>query len=110
MVTTTKTITRGIYNRVSTGQFVGGVEQFRHDKTGEQTTVYNIAVDDTTLTINGKVYRLEYCPEYAIKIMKTKVKTCCTPERFIKSFCTGDNDITAWIDKVITNCKPIKTA
>jgi hypothetical protein len=110
MQTITKTVTRGIYNRVPTHNYIGGVQQYRHEKTGETTTVYNIAVDDSTLTINGNVYRLEYAPEYAIKIMKTKVKTCYAPERFIKSFCTSANDLTAWIDKVIANCKPIKTA
>lgn len=110
MQTITKTVTRGIYNRVPTNNYIGGVQQYRHEKTGETTTIYNIVVDGNTLTINGNVYRLEYAPEYAIKIMKTKVKTCYTPERFIKSFCTDANDLTAWIDKIIANCKPIQTA
>lgn len=110
MQTITTTVTRGIYNRVPTNEYAGGVQQYRHEKTGEITTVYNIAVDDTTLTINGNVYRLEATPGIAIKIMKTKVKTCYTPERFIKSFCTEGSDIKAWIDKIIANCKPIKTA
>lgn len=110
MQTIIKIITRGIYKRVPTNKYIGGVQQYRHEKTGETITVYNIAVDESTLTINGNVYRLEYAPNFAIKIMNTKIKTCYTPERFIKSFCTSANDLTAWIDKVIANCKPIKTA
>lgn len=109
MQTATKTVTRGIYNRVSTGQFVGGVEQFRHIKTGEQTTIYNISVDDTTLTINGNVYRLEYVPGYSIQIRKTKVKTMYNAEQLIKFFMDFDTS-GGWIEKVITNCKPIKRA
>lgn len=102
----TKTVTRGIYNRVATGEFVGNVEQYRHDKVGEQTTVYTFeAVDDSTLSINGKCYRVEDCGEFAIKVMKTKIKASDGAKGIIKLFMHDALD--TWELKIIENCKPI---
>lgn len=84
MQTATKTVTHGIYKRVPTEKFVGNTRQYSTIKIDEETITYNIAVDDTTLTINGKTYRLEYVPEYSIQIRKTKVKTMYTPKDLAK--------------------------
>lgn len=101
-----KTVTRGIYNRVAIGEFVGGVEQYRHDKVGE--TVANYAfevVDAATLKINGKTYRVEDNSEFAIKVMKTTIKANGGAKGLVKFLCreTLDN----WELKIIENCKPI---
>lgn len=102
----TKTVTRGIYNRVATGEFVGGIEQYRHDKVGERITVYTFeAVNDTTLSINGKCYRVEDCSEFAIKVMKTKIKAIDGAKGLIKFLCRETLD--SWELKIIENCKSI---
>lgn len=72
--TATKTVTSGIYNRVSTGKYVGNVEQFRTIKVGERVNKYTFEVINAgTLRINGNAYKVEYSSEFAIKIMKTKI-------------------------------------
>lgn len=104
--TQTKTVTRGIYNRVATGEFVGNVEQYRYDKVGEQTIAYTFeVVDDVTLSINGKCYRVEDFGKFAIKIQRTKIKANGGAKGLIKFLCgeTLDN----WELKIIENCKPI---
>ena len=57
--TTTKTVTRGIYNRVPTGCYIGGVEQISTVKTGEQTTHYAFTAHADSIEINGVKYRVE---------------------------------------------------
>ena len=99
--TQTKTVTRGIYNRVPVGN-----GQFRRDKVGE--TVVNYAfevVDAVTLRINGKCYRVEDCSEFAIKVMKTKIKAIGGAKGLIKFLCRETLD--SWELKIIENCKPI---
>lgn len=104
--TQTKTVTRGIYNRVATGEYVGGVEQYRHDKVGEQITVYTFEViNDSTLSINGKTYRVEDCSEFAIKVMRTKIKANGGAKGLAKFLCRETLD--SWELKIIENCKPI---
>lgn len=105
-MTQTKTVTRGIYNRVPTGQFVGGVEQIRHDKVGEQVNTYTFEViDANTLKINGNAYRVEDNSEFAIKIMKTKLKAQGGANGLVNFFMRDNLD--SWELKVIENCKPI---
>lgn len=102
----TKTVTRGIYNRVATGEYVGGVEQYRHDKVGEQTTVYTFEViNDSTLSINGKCYRVEDDREFTLKVMKTKIRAIDGAKGLIKFLCRETLD--DWELKIIENCKPI---
>lgn len=102
----TKTVTRGIYNRVSTGEYVGNVEQFQTIKTGEQVNNYTFEViDANTLRINGNAYRVEDNSEFAIKIMKTKIKAAGGAPGLVKLFMRDTLD--AWELKVIENCKPI---
>lgn len=102
----TKTVTRGIYNRVSTGEQVNGVEQFQTIKTGEQVNNYTFEViDANTLRINGNAYRVEDNSEFAIKVMKTKIKAAGGAPGLIKFFMRDTLD--AWELKVIENCKPI---
>lgn len=104
--TQTKTVTRGIYNRVATGKFAGGVEQFRYDKVGE--TVANYAfevVDAATLRINGKIYRVEDCSEFAIKVMHTKIKANGGAKGLVKFLCRETLD--DWELKIIESCKPV---
>lgn len=99
--TQTKTVTRGIYNRIPVGN-----GQFRHDKVGE--TVANYAfevVDAATLRINGKTYRVEDCSEFAIKVMKTKIKATGGAKGLVKFLCRETLD--SWELKIIENCKPI---
>lgn len=99
--TQTKTVTRGIYNRVPVGN-----GQYRHDKVGERITVYTFeAVNDTTLSINGKCYRVEDCSEFAIKVMKTKIKAIDGAKGLIKFLCRETLD--SWELKIIENCKSI---
>lgn len=102
---TTKTVTRGIYNRVTTGRYVGNVEQISMVKVGEQTAVYTFeAVDDSTLSINGKHYRVEDSSEFAIKVMKTKIKAIDGANGLVK-FLTRET-LDNWELKIIENCKP----
>lgn len=99
--TRTKTVTRGIYNRVPVGN-----GQFRHDKVGETVVNYTFeAVDAATLRINGKTYCVEDCSEFAIKVMRTKIKSNGGAKGLVKFLCreTLDN----WELKIIENCKPI---
>lgn len=99
--TQTKTVTRGIYNRVPVGN-----GQFRHDKVGETVARYAFeVVDAATLRINGKVYRVEDCSEFAIKVMKTKVKANGGAKSLAKFLCRETLD--DWELKIIENCKPI---
>lgn len=99
--TQTKTVTRGIYNRVPVDN-----GQFRHDKVGEQTTVYTFeVVNDSTLSINGKTYRVEDCSEFAIKVMRTKIKANGGAKGLAKFLCRETLD--SWELKIIENCKPI---
>lgn len=99
-VTTTKTVTRGIYNRVSVGN-----GQFRHDKVGEKTSNYTFEVVDTnTLWINGKCYRVEDNREFAIKVMKTKIKAIDGAKGLVKFLMSETLD--SWELKIIENCKP----
>lgn len=106
MQTATKTVTRGIYNRVPTGEFVGNVEQYRTIKTGERVNKYTFkVVDANTLIVNGKAYKVEHDKEVAIKIMKTKVKALGGAPGLLKFFMRDPSD--AWELKVTKNCKPI---
>ena len=99
--TQTKTVTRGIYNRVPVDN-----GQYRHDKVGERITVYTFeAVNDTTLSINGKCYRVEDCSEFAIKVMRTKIKANGGAKGLAKFLCRETLD--SWELKIIENCKPI---
>lgn len=101
IATQTKTVTRGIYNRVPVGN-----GQFRHDKVGE--TVANYAfevVDAATLRINGTIYRVEDCSEFAIKVMRTKIKANGGAKGLVKFLCRETLD--SWELKIIENCKPI---
>lgn len=101
-----KTVTRGIYNRVATGCYVGNVEQISTIKVGEQTAVYTFeAVNDSTLSINGKYYRVEDSSEFAIKVMKTKIKAIDGANGLVK-FLTRET-LDNWELKIIENCKPI---
>lgn len=105
-MTQTKTVTTGIYARVSTGEYVGDVEQFRTIKTGEQTNVYTFEViDANTIRINGNAYRVEDNREFAIKIMKTKIKATDGAVGLVKFFMREQFD--SWEMKVIENCNPI---
>lgn len=97
----TKTVTRGIYNRVPVDN-----GQFRHDKVGE--TIANYAfevVDAATLRINGKAYRVEDCSGFAIKVMKTKIKANGGSAGLVKFLCRETLD--SWELKIIDSCKPI---
>lgn len=101
-----KTVTRGIYNRVATGEYVGGVEQYRLEKVGEQTTVYTFEViNDSTLSINGKCYRVEDDREFTLKVMKTKIRAIDGAKGLIKFLCRETLD--DWELKIMENCKPI---
>lgn len=105
MQTATKTVTRGIYNRVPTGEYVGTVQQFKLVKIGETTTVYNMQATKDSVTINGKTYKVEYKTGYALKVLKTKLQTNNGGEGLIDLFMSDSLD--CWILKVIENCKPI---
>lgn len=108
MKTATKTITRGIYNRVSTGQYVGGVEQFRHEKVGEKITVYNFTAEGDKLTINGKSYKVEEDREFVIKILKTKIKARGGAEGLMNFFASNnDSWDDQWERLLIEKCRPI---
>ncbi len=99
--TTTKTVTRGIYNRVPVGN-----GQFRHDKVGETVTKYAFeVVDAATIRINGKCYRVEDDREFAIKVMKTKIKAIDGAKGLVK-FLMGET-LDSWELKIIENYKPI---
>ncbi len=101
----TKTVTHGIYNRVATGRHVGGVKQYRHVKTGEEVRKYTFEVVDTnTLQINGNNYCIEDNSEFAIKVMKTKIKAAGGALGLLKFFMRDTLD--AWERKVIEYCKP----
>lgn len=104
--TQTKTVTKGIYNRVATGEFVGNVEQYRRDKVGETVANYTFeVVDDVTLRINGKTYRVEDNSEFAIKVMKTKIKSKGGAAGLVKFLCREKLD--NWELKIIESCKPV---
>lgn len=99
--TTTKTVTRGIYNRVAVGD-----DQFRHDKVGETATTYAFeVVDAATIRINGKCYRVEDDREFAIKVMKIKIKAIDGAKGLVKFLMNETFD--SWELKIIENCKPI---
>lgn len=99
--TQTKTVTRGTYNRVPVGN-----GQFRHDKVGETVANYTFeVVDAATLKINGKYYRVENDREFAIKVMKTKIKAIDGAVGLVKFLCRETLD--SWELKIIENCKPI---
>lgn len=99
--TQTKTVTRGIYNRVPVDN-----GQYRHDKVGETVANYTFeVVDAATLRINGKTYRVEDCSEFAIKVMKTKIKANGGAKGLAKFLCRETLD--SWELKIIENCKPI---
>lgn len=99
--TQTKIVTRGIYNRVPVGN-----GQFRHDKVGETVANYTFeVVDAVTLRINGKCYRVEDDREFAIKVMKTKIKAIDGAAGLVKFLCRETLD--GWELKIIENCKPI---
>lgn len=98
--TETKTVTRGIYNRVPVGN-----GQYRHDKVGEQTAVYAFAVHTDSIEINGVRYRVEDCGEFAIKVMKTKIKANGGAKGLVKFLCRETLD--SWELKIIENCKPV---
>lgn len=102
----TKTVTRGIYDRVPTGKFVGNVEQYRHDKVGEAVANYTFEViDAVTLRINGVEYRVEDSSEFAIKVMKTKIKANGGAVGLVKFLCCEKLD--NWELKIMENCKPV---
>ncbi len=104
--TATKTVTSGIYNRVPTGEYVGNREQFRMVKTGERVNKYTFEiVNANTLRINGNAYRIEDNSEFAIKIMKTKIKAQGGASGLLKFFMHDTFD--SWELRVIENCKPI---
>ncbi len=104
--TATKTVTHGIYSRVSTGKYVGNYEQFRCDKVGERVNTYTFEViNANALRINGNAYRIEDNSEFAIKIMKTKIKAQGGASGLLKFFMRDSFD--SWELKVIENCKPI---
>lgn len=106
MQTATKTVTRGIYNRVPTGEYIGNIEQFRREKVGERENTYAFeAVDGGTLRINGVCYRVEDNSEFAIKVMRTKIKAAGGAPGLIKFFMRDTLD--SWEAKVMENCKPL---
>lgn len=108
METATKTVTRGIYNRVPTGQRVGNVEQFRYIKIGEKVNTYAFEViDHNTISINGKAYKIENSSEFAIKVMKTKIKAFGGASGLLKLFTKSNADNDNWETRIIENCKPI---
>lgn len=99
--TQTKTVTRGMYNLVPVGN-----GQFRHDKVGETVARYTFEViDAATLRINGKTYRIEDNSEFAIKVMRTKIKANGGAKGLVKFLCRETLD--SWELKIIENCKPI---
>ena len=104
--TTTKTVTRAIYNRVPTGQFIGGYEQISTIKIGEKTINYTFTAHADSIEINGVKYRVEDCSEFAIKIHRTKIKANDGAKGLIKLFMRDTLD--GWETKVIENCKPMK--
>lgn len=103
--TTTKTVTCGIYNRIPTGRYIGGVEQISTVKTGERTTHYTFAAHADSIEINGVKYRVEDCSEFAIKVMRTKIKANGGAKGLIKFLCRETLD--SWELKIIENCKPM---
>lgn len=106
MQTATKTVTSGIYNRVPTGEYVGNREQIRMVKTGERVSKYTFEVINAdTLRINGNAYKVEYSSEFAIKIMKTKIKAQGGASGLLKFFMSDTLD--SWELRVVENCKPI---
>lgn len=102
---TTKTVTRGIYNRVPTGRYIGGVEQISTVKTGERTTHYTFVAHVDSIEINGVKYRVEDCSEFAIKIQHTKIKAHDGAKGLIRLFLSDILD--GWELKIIENCKPM---
>lgn len=103
--TTTKRVTYGIYNRVPTGRYIGGVEQISTVKTSERTTHYTFAAHADSIEINGVKYRVEDCSEFTIKIKRTKIKAHNGAKGLIKLFLSDTLD--GWELKIIENCKPI---
>lgn len=102
---TTKTVTRGIYNRVPTGRCIGNVEQVSTIKVGERVANYIFVAHADSIEINGVKYRVEDCSEFAIKVMKTKVKANGGAAGLLKLFLSDKFD--SWEMKVIEHCKPI---
>lgn len=103
--TTTKTVTRGIYNRIPTGRYIGGVEQISIVKVGERTTHDAFTVHPDSVEINGVKYRVEDSGEFAIKIQRTKIKAHNGAKGLIKLFLSDTLD--SWETKIIENCKPM---
>lgn len=103
--TATKTVTSGIYKRVPTGRYIGGVEQISHVKAGEQTTHYIFTAHADSIEINGVKYRVEDCGEFAIKIQRTKIKAHDGAKGLIKLLLSDTFD--GWELKIIDNCKPM---
>lgn len=106
MKTATRTVTRGIFNRVPTGNYVGNVEQFRTVKIGEQTTVYNYVAEENALIINGAKYKVVEDFEFTIKIQKSQIKAVGGASGLL-DFLTRET-LDSWELKIIERCRPMK--
>lgn len=101
MKATEKTVKRGIYNRVPVD---GG--QFKYNEVGEEIINYTFDTDgNNIIIINGKRYRVEDEREFAIKILRTKIRAADGATGLIKFFMSEILD--SWERKIIDNCKPL---
>lgn len=64
------------------------------------------SVDNTLIFINGKIYKVKDDSEFAIKIMKTMVKSQNGASGLINFLIKGFQN---WIPRIIDNTKPIKS-
>lgn len=102
-----RTVKKGEWKRVPTG--VG--EQFRMEKVRDIENHYDYAVNSANdrIMINGNTYVVEYASEWAIKIMKTKIKANGGAKglmEFLNRFQSSCDD--GWELKILENCNPEK--
>lgn len=62
------------------------------------------SADNTLISINGKIYKVKDDSEFAIKIMKTMVKSQNGATGLIKFLIKGFQN---WIPRIIDNVKPL---
>lgn len=105
METATKKVTIGIFNHVPT--YIDGEKRIKWEKVGERVTaMYHFAAHPDSIEINGVKYRVEDNREWAIKVLKTKVKAIDGAKGLIKLFMSEQLD--HWELRIIENCKPMK--
>lgn len=98
-------VIKGIYNKIPLDN-----GQIKHEHIGDITTTYQFAVNyaNDKIRIDNKVYAVSEDREFAIKIMKTKIRAIDGAKGLMRFLCRDSNNGLIWIDKIIENVKPMK--